>query len=85
MLAEAQAADMVIPRTGNGKYEPLFAVYHKSAIEAINQVLSSGARKISDAFAHCNVKYIKLKANQFTNLNTIEEYEEFRKKYNTEI
>jgi molybdopterin-guanine dinucleotide biosynthesis protein A len=85
MLAEARAVDMVIPTTGNEKYEPLFAVYRKSAIEAINQVLSSGARKISDAFAHCNVKYIKLKANQFTNLNTMEEYEEFRKKYNTEI
>jgi molybdopterin-guanine dinucleotide biosynthesis protein A len=85
MLTEAQTSDMVIPTTGNEKYEPLFAVYRKSAIEAINQVLSSGARKISDAFAHCNVKYIKLETKQFTNLNTIEEYEEFRKKYNTEI
>ena len=85
MLAEAQTSDMVIPTAGNGKYEPLFAVYRKSAIEAINQVLSSGARKISDAFAHCKVKYINLKAKQFTNLNTMEEYEEFQKKYDTEI
>jgi molybdopterin-guanine dinucleotide biosynthesis protein A len=82
MLAEAQTADMVIPTNGNGKHEPLFAIYNKSALKTMNQVLSSGKRKISDAFAHCNVKYIKLKAKQFTNLNTMEEYEEFRKKYN---
>ena len=83
MLAEAQAVDMVIPTIGNGKYEPLFAVYRKSALGAINQVLSSGARKISDAFAHCKVKYIKLEAKQLTNLNTMAEYEEFRQKYDT--
>ena len=85
MLAEAQAADMVSPTKGNGKHEPLFAIYNRSALKNINQVLSSGKRKISDAFAHCNVKYINLKAKQFTNLNTMEEYEEFRKKYDTEI
>jgi len=81
MLAEAQAADMVIPTDGNGKHEPLFAIYKKSALKGINQVLSSGKRKISDAFGHCNVKYIKLKAKQFTNLNTTEDYEKFRKQY----
>jgi len=80
MLTEAQAADMVIPTTGNGKHEPLFAIYNKSALKCINKVLSSGRRKISDAFALCNVKYINLGAKQLTNLNTMEEYEEFRKK-----
>jgi molybdopterin-guanine dinucleotide biosynthesis protein A len=83
MLGEAEGADMVIPTTGNGKYEPLFAIYNKSALKSMNQVLSSGKRKISDAFAHCKVKYIKLEAKRFTNLNTMAEYEEFRKKYDT--
>jgi molybdopterin-guanine dinucleotide biosynthesis protein A len=85
MLAEAQTADMVIPTTGNGKYEPLFAIYNKSALKNINQVLSSGKHKISDAFTRCNVKYINLKAKQFTNLNTMEEYEEFRKNYDAQV
>jgi len=85
MLAEAQAVDMVIPVTGSDKYEPLFAIYNKSALKAMNKVLSSGKRKISDAFGHCKVKYINLKAKQLTNLNTMAEYEEFRKKYDTEI
>jgi molybdopterin-guanine dinucleotide biosynthesis protein A len=85
MLAEADAADMVIPTTGNEKYEPLFAVYRKSSLEAINEVLSSGARKISDAFALCRVKYIKLKKEQLANLNTMAEYEEFRERYDAQV
>jgi len=85
MLIEAQTADMVIPTDGNGKYEPLFAIYNKSALKCINQVLSSGKHKISDAFTRCNVKYINLKAKQFTNLNTMEEYEEFRKNYDAQV
>ncbi|MDH4240276.1 MAG: molybdenum cofactor guanylyltransferase [Phycisphaerae bacterium] len=85
MLAEAHAADMVIPTTGNKKYEPLFAVYRKSSLKAINEVLSSGSRKISDAFAQCKVRYIKLKTNQLTNLNTMAEYEEFRGKYDVKV
>ena len=83
MLAEAQAAEMVIPTTGSDKHEPLFAIYNKSALKAMNKVLSSGKRKISDAFGHCKVKYIKLEAKQFTNLNTMAEYEEFKEKYDT--
>jgi len=80
MLAEAKKADLVIPTTGDGWYEPLFAVYCKSALVAINQVLSSGGRKISDVFSRCRVKYIKLDDTEwFTNLNTMAEYEEFIK------
>lgn len=81
MLAEAEEADIVIPTTGDKRYEPLFAVYRKSALKAINEVLSSGGRKISDVFARCRVKYIEMEARGFTNLNTITEYEEFQKKY----
>ena len=81
MLAEAEGADIVIPTTGDERYEPLFAVYRKSTLKAINEVLSSGGRKISDVFARCRVKYIEMEALGFTNLNTITEYEEFQKKY----
>jgi molybdopterin-guanine dinucleotide biosynthesis protein A len=85
MFSEAQESDMVIPTNGNGKYEPLFAIYNKSALKGINQALSSGKRKISDAFAHCNVQYIKLTAKQLTNLNTMEEYEEFQKQFDAQV
>ncbi|MFQ6035297.1 MAG: molybdenum cofactor guanylyltransferase [Sedimentisphaerales bacterium] len=86
MLAKAKAVDLVIPTTGDGKYEPLFAVYRKSALAAINEVLSSGGRKISDVFSRCRVKYIDLgDAEWLINLNTIAEYEEFCKKYNAKV
>ena len=80
MLTEAveSGADIVVPTTGKDKYEPLFAVYRKSALEAINKVLSSGGRKISDVFELCKVKNIELWAS-LVNLNTMAEYEEFRK------
>lgn len=83
MLTEANAVDLVIPTTGDGKYEPLFAVYCKSALGAINEVLSSGGHKISDVFSRCRIKYIELSnAKWLTNLNTMAEYEEFRKNCN---
>jgi len=79
LLAEADysEADIIVPSTGEGEYEPLFAVYRKSALGAINHVLSSGGRKISDAFDLCRVKYVKLGANM-ANLNTMADYEEFQ-------
>lgn len=80
MLMEADGSDAVIPTTGDEKYEPLFAVYRKSALGVINKVLSSGGRKISDLFARCRVKYIELEARQFTNLNTMADFEEFQEK-----
>ena len=82
MLAEAAGADLVIPTTGEGKYEPLFAVYRNSALGAINEVLSSGGRKISDVFARCRVKHIELgDAEWYTNLNTLADYEGFQKQH----
>jgi len=82
MLAEAAGskADIVIPTTGNEKYEPLFAIYRKSTLKIINKVLSSGRRKISDVFALCRVKYFESGAN-LVNLNTMAEYEEFCKNH----
>jgi molybdopterin-guanine dinucleotide biosynthesis protein A len=81
MLAEAVGVDMVIPVGSDGKYEPLFAVYCKSALIAINEVLASGRRKISDVFSRCRVKYIELDdADWLMNINTMAEYEKYRKK-----
>ena len=96
MLTEANGVDIVIPKhkseskspkTREGideNYEPLFAIYRKSALEPINEVLSSGGRKISDVFSRCKVRYTELPLQEwFANLNTMDDYEEFQKKYNT--
>ena len=83
MLSRAKKVDMVIPTSADKKYEPLFAVYCKSALEAINEVLSTGGRKISDVFTRCKVGYIELQADCLANLNTRAEYEQFCKKHST--
>jgi molybdopterin-guanine dinucleotide biosynthesis protein A len=84
MLVEADEskADIVIPSSNNGQNEPLFAIYRKSTLEAINNALSSGSRKIPDIFSSYNMRYIEFdNADWLINLNTIDEYEEYRTKY----
>jgi molybdopterin-guanine dinucleotide biosynthesis protein A len=82
MLKEANGVDIVVPMVGEGQYEPLFAIYRKSSLKAINKVLSAGQRKISDVFQHCKVKYINLDLpGNFANINTMAEYHEYRKRY----
>jgi len=85
MLTEANEAGIVVPNERRAtnhepRVEPLFAVYRKSALPAINEVLLSGGRKISDVFAWCRVEYIELDdAEWLTNINTFADYEEFQK------
>ena len=83
MLTEARGADIVVPTTDDRKYEPLFAVYRKSALDAIKRTLRKGGRKISDVFDMCEVKYTDLgKADWLININTLAEYEEFQRRQN---
>jgi molybdopterin-guanine dinucleotide biosynthesis protein A len=79
MLSQAAGgeADIILPVDRDGKDEPLFAVYRKSALDAINKVLSSGGRKISDVFAWCTVKHIELQES-LINLNTAADYDRFQ-------
>lgn len=82
MLKEADGVDIVVPTLGQGRYEPLFAIYRKSSLKAINEVLSVGRRKISDVFGKCKVKYINLDLPEgLANINTMAEYQEYLKRY----
>ena len=88
MLIEAvdTQADIVVPIVGEKKYEPLFAIYRKTALKAINKVLSSGRHKISEIFPFCNVKYFELDETELPiNINTMVDYEEFRKTQDDKI
>lgn len=83
MLTQAieSRADIVVPVTGIEKFEPLFAIYRKSTLEAINKTLSIGKNKITDVFNLCIVQYIEMEDTDWLiNLNTITDYEEFQKK-----
>ena len=52
VLLEAAAsgsADAILPRTPDGRLQPLFAVYAKTALVPLERALSRGTRKIIDA------------------------------------
>lgn len=72
--------DVVVPQTGSSKFEPLFAVYKKSTLIAIDESIISGNYKILDALKKCKVNYVELpRAEQIKNLNTMNDYLEFVK------
>jgi molybdopterin-guanine dinucleotide biosynthesis protein A len=79
LLRQSGDFDAVIPRIG-AQYEPLFAVYKKSVLTAVEAALLSGNYRIIDALSRCRVKYIDLSkraVQQLGNLNTMKDYWEF--------
>ncbi|MHC4476255.1 MAG: NTP transferase domain-containing protein [Planctomycetota bacterium] len=80
MLRFVRNHDAVIPVTGPSRYEPLFAVYKKSVLPAVEKTLAAGKRKIMDALANCKVKYVEAAEAGLRNINTMDEYYEFVKR-----
>ena len=81
MLRQVRRYDAVVPATGPSQYEPLFAVYRKSTLAAIEEALSSGNNRIMAALSRCKVNYIDLTGSErLKNLNTMNDYWEFVKR-----
>ena len=75
LLRQGRDFDAVIPRIAGAEYEPLFAVYKRSALKAIEKALLSGNNRIIDALSGCKVWYIELTQMQrIENINTPEDY-----------
>jgi molybdopterin-guanine dinucleotide biosynthesis protein A len=85
MLSEARDCDAVIPRWRRG-YEPLFAVYKKSALPAVRSVLAGSGRRIIEILPLCRVKVIDMgEASWYTNINTMADYEAYTAKYTGKV
>lgn len=83
MLRQCRKFDAVIPKTIDSWFEPLFAVYSKNVLAAVDDFLATGENKIIDALVTCRVNYIDFgQGLQLRNLNTIDDYDEFIKKGN---
>jgi molybdopterin-guanine dinucleotide biosynthesis protein A len=78
LLREGRHFDAVVPKTRPSQYEPLFAVYKKDVLSALEAALLSGNNRIIDALSPCRVRYVDLTdTQQLKNLNTMEDYLEF--------
>lgn len=73
--------DIVVPLSGEDKFEPLFAFYNRSLIPIIEDLLNNGIRKINKLFPKCRTKYVPFDSDGwYHNLNTIEDYRNYLKK-----
>ena len=78
MVKKSKGFDAVMPKTGPSKYEPLFAVYKKSTLAAIDRSIAAGNYKIIDPISDCKVNYIDMSSTgQIENLNTMKDYQKF--------
>lgn len=67
--------DAAVARLSKYRMEPLFAVYRKGALVAMEKSLEAGDGRISSAFDFLNVKFLDLSdGSTLMNLNTPEEY-----------
>ncbi len=83
LVRESKGFDAVIPQTGSSQYEPLFAVYKKSTLAAIDKAIAAGVYRIIDPVKDCKVNYIDLnRGKQLENLNTMKDYHKFVGKKN---
>jgi len=81
MLSLASEADVIIPVNHENHFEPLFAVYHKSVIPAIESMIVSQNFKIIDLVKKVKVRFIDFdKGNWYENLNQKSDYLNFIKK-----
>jgi len=75
ILARSSRYEIVVPRYKDGKFEPLFAFYHRSIIAAIERQIGTGDLRISSLFRTCRTKFVAMDGQKwFRNLNTMEEY-----------
>jgi len=77
MFREAGDFDVVMPRVAPSKFEPLFAMYRKTALAAIDDALESGIRKIVVPLESCKVRCIDILQTEIKNLNTENDYRKF--------
>ena len=81
--AIASGSDVTVPRSRDGRLQPLCAVYHRRALYAIRSRLEAGENKLRGFYPRVRCKMIAwreladagFRASIFNNMNTPEDYE----------
>jgi molybdopterin-guanine dinucleotide biosynthesis protein A len=83
LIRQAKCHEIVMPTWGDGKVEPLFAVYNKSILDKVKKLLDCGQTKISLLFESSDVLYLPMPdaENWYKNLNTMEDYKNYIKQW----
>ena len=69
---------MLLPVTSTGRYEPLFAVYKRSVVPAIEALLAAGERSLLPLYETCRTTAVRMDgALRLPNLNTRADYEAY--------
>jgi len=78
-LARAAAkAEIAVPVGPSGLYEPLFAVYRRSIIPAIESLLGRGERSLLPLYKSCRTAAVRFdEPGRIRNLNTRGDYEDY--------
>ena len=80
LLRASVGCDGAVPVAGDSEYEPLFAVYRKSVLAAGREAMGGGKRKAIEIFHRCNIRPVELeRAGALGNINTMADYEQYRK------
>ena len=80
MIKKAEGYEILVPCSGENKYEPLFAVYKKSVIPKIEALISSQDFSILSLFPLCRTRLEKMRdASWLRNLNTPGDYQDYLK------
>jgi molybdopterin-guanine dinucleotide biosynthesis protein A len=83
LLNVGDNCDAVVPISDQGRLEPLCASYRRSALGAVEDLISSGERKVSPLFDLIPTRFVRFEelrhlpgaASFFTNVNTPEDYQ----------
>lgn len=80
MMAYIDEYEIVVPVSGQNKFEPLFAFYNKCLIPRIEHLLNRQTFKVTELFPQARVKYIPLEnSGWFYNINTTGDYQSYLK------
>jgi molybdopterin-guanine dinucleotide biosynthesis protein A len=79
MLDALEGFDAVVPVVPEDRKQPLFAVYRKTVVPAIEQLLADGVNAVHALLDQLNVNYVELDADWYHNLNTHDDVEQYRK------
>jgi len=78
LVRAAAEAEIVVPVTPKGDFEPLFAVYRNAVILEIEKLLRAGQRSLIPLFGRARTARLRLGgANGIRNLNTRGDYESY--------